>query len=125
MKERIPSEQDRFQKVVERIEALPLDYNNKIDALLVLRGLKPATEIEYKVHWSPGEEAKELSEEDIENLVETLEEAGLVVTTPEKIKQEPGEIYDVVEGEERYYQVPGMDAVRFFVASNKEDAKNK
>lgn len=66
-------------KELERLPIRPMYFHNIVDVLLAWRGLKPATDVVLGREWASNEEAKILTEADVENAKRILGSAGLSV----------------------------------------------
>jgi hypothetical protein len=64
---------------IESIENAPLDIQEKVDILLILKDLKPASDISlYSEEWPEGEKEKEINPESIEKTEELLKKNNLL-----------------------------------------------
>ena len=78
-------------EIVEKVEALNLDWNEKGELLLVEGGIKPATFISFDIRiWQEGEEPSILkTEEDVKNFFETIGQMNVLSQPiPREIKVE-------------------------------------
>lgn len=108
------------REVVEKIEKLPCPDNEKTDLLLIWRGLKSATDIEYGKDWYPEEKPITLTQEEIDQLTNAIRHAGFYATEPVHEDQKAERI---TEGPHAPYVIPGKDQIRIFVASDQKTAE--
>lgn len=111
------SEEERI--FVEKVKELPFRpmYRDGtiIDTLLVLKGLKPATELIFGVQWETDEDPKKFSEEEVGRTIETIKSLGLDVTDPIR-ETEPA-------SKEEDYETIGFDQIRVFISRDQGISK--
>lgn len=114
------------KELTHEIEQLPLLTEDKINLLLVWRGLKPATDINFIFkEWAPGSPEPVLSPKRkkirIEEMLQLLGKIGLSAVAEKEIRSEP-EFEDDKEKNIRI-EINGTESQRVFISSNIETAE--
>jgi len=123
------------KEIVESIEDSSLDIQEKVELILVMAKLKPATEIvAYSEEWQRGESEKEIDPQDVEGTEGLIKETGLMYEIM------PPEVVDsgaegVKEGEEFGKRMElkflvagtgeGLDLIKKAYATNDEELFGK
>lgn len=113
------SEKDK--EVIEALDTVPFNFgDDEVDLLLVWRGLKPATSVDFGFQWSPDDLPRVMSDSEIKDAITKIKMTGLCVTDPVR-ERENARVFK--RGTKDEYYTPGFDRVTVCVAKEKSLAE--
>ncbi len=114
-KEKIKIKQQSEKENTENIENSDLDIQEKVELLLVLQGLKPATEIAiYSEEWKKGKGEKEIALQDLKTVEDLIQKLGLYWRALE------GKIVDSIIADRKSGEFNKRKEVNFLVAGSNQ-----